>query len=259
MIGLARLTAGIIRSNCGDLLREASCRGRGLLVEGGLLKLLTFDTCGPEGSLALVDTERLSPMLDVVAMEGRTSSERLIPELRRSMSNLGWTLQDLRAVGVVGGPGSFTGVRVGLTAAKGLCEAAGLPMVMVSRLAVLAYKAGGLRGRTHALLDAGRGEFFYGRFEPGEEPIEALLEKDSILRSVDDGAVVAVCEDGVARALPELVVEFVDPLSAVDVVPLVKARVDVGVFDDVPTSDANYLRRTDLEVKARLEQRVRGG
>lgn len=216
-----------------------------------------MDTCGHEGSIALLDSEAAAPanpILASVALGGRSSSERLMPELRAMMAESGWQLRDVTAIGVVAGPGSFTGVRVGVAAAKGLCEAADLPLVMVSRLAVLAHKAGAFGDGTCAVLDAGRGEFFYGSFGDGESAMEALLSREAVLAAARGGTI-AVCEESVRVSFPELQPAMTD-LSAADAFGLVSARVERRAFDDVATSDANYLRRTDLEVQQRLAQRV---
>jgi len=226
------------------------------------LRLLLMDTCGAEGSIALVellDANQGSPVMktvETVELGGRVASERLIPELRRLMTGWGWRVGDLAAVGVVAGPGSFTGVRVGVAAAKGLCEAGAAPLVMVSRLAVLAAKAGAGAGRVQALLDAGRGEFFYGRFEDGEAPLEALMMREAVLAAIADGGRLVVCEEGARSAFAEFDPVMVEPLRAVDALGLVVARVEEGALDDVATSDANYLRRTDLEVLERLAPRA---
>ena len=243
----------------GGNAREGECLGMAMMgCVGGdaLLRLLLIDTCGMEGSIALADTARAEPWVEMVMLGGRTASERLIPELRGLIGRAGWGLRELAAVGVVNGPGSFTGVRVGVSAAKGLCEGAGVPLVAVSRLRVLAEKAG--RVRTHAVLDAGRGEFFYGRFEAGEVGLEALLGREAVLAAVGAGGSVAVCEEGVREALAELGPVMVDGLTAVDALGLVRARVEMGAFDDVATADANYLRRTEMEVLERLAQRAAG-
>lgn len=224
------------------------------------LRLLLMDTCGAEASIALVEllvANQGSPVVETVELGGRVASERLIPELRRLMTGWGWRVGDLAAVGVVAGPGSFTGVRVGVAAAKGLCEAGAAPLVMVSRLAVLAAKAGTGAGRMQALLDAGRGEFFYGRFEDGEAPLEALMMREAVLAAMADGGRLVVCEEAARSAFAEFDPVMVAPLRAVDALGLVVARVEEGALDDVATSDANYLRRTDLEVLERLAQRAR--
>jgi len=124
------------------------------------MRFLLMHTSGGEGSVALADTEAADAVVASETLPGRSSSERLVPAVRRLMEARGWRLRDLTAVVVVDGPGSFTGVRVGLSAAKGLCEAGGVPLIAVSRLALLAACVG--EGAVHAVLDAGRGEFYYG-------------------------------------------------------------------------------------------------
>jgi tRNA threonylcarbamoyladenosine biosynthesis protein TsaB len=106
----------------------------------------------------------------VVAAEdlerGRASAE-VVAAVRRLLAGVGWGIKELDAVGVVSGPGSFTGMRTGLAAAKGMCEATGVRLVGVSRLAVLAQKAGVVEG--YVALDAGRGEVYVRDVASGQE------------------------------------------------------------------------------------------
>src|SRR5271169_6728604 len=102
------------------------------------MRILLIDTAGAEGSVALGDTESSPVVVASEVLPGRTSSERLVPAVRKLLEERGWRLRDLAAVVVVHGPGSFTGVRVGVSAAKGLSEAGGVPLIAVSRLALLA-------------------------------------------------------------------------------------------------------------------------
>ena len=102
----------------------------------------------------------------IVAAEvlpGRSSSEPLVPAVRRLMGAREWRLSELAAVVVVHGPGSFKGVRVGVSAAKGLSEAGEVPVIAVSRLALLAARVEG-KAPVFAVLDAGRGEFYVGEY-----------------------------------------------------------------------------------------------
>ena len=105
-------------------------------------RVLLMDTCGAAGSVALADGERVAAR---AAIAERAASARLLAVVEEVLATAGWGLGDVEAVGVVSGPGSFTGVRVGLAAAKGLCEGLGVPMAAVSRLEVLA-DAGGVAG-----------------------------------------------------------------------------------------------------------------
>ena len=216
-------------------------------------RLLLIDTAGSAGTIALAEE---TGVVATAVLPGRSASERLVAEVRRLLEAAGWRLGELAAVAVVHGPGSFTGVRVGLSAAKGLCEAAGVAMIAVSRLEVLAAAAGGV-GIVHAVLDAGRGEFYYGAYEGGRCLREALLAGDEVRVAVGGGGWVIACEGKVAEGLGEEVeVLMVAEPSAEVVLPIALERLARGAVDDVATVDANYLRRTDFEIKAKMEKRV---
>src|SRR5690348_14408428 len=99
--------------------------------------LLVIDTCGEVGSVTLARQEPLA----TATLPGRTASEGLVATIRELVRGHDIRLPDLQAIAIVNGPGSFTGVRVGVSAAKGLCQAVGVPLIAISRLAVLARSA----------------------------------------------------------------------------------------------------------------------
>jgi tRNA threonylcarbamoyladenosine biosynthesis protein TsaB len=214
------------------------------------MRILLINTAGGEGSVALADTDAAEKIVATEMLPGRTSSERLVPAVRGLMERAGWKLRELAAVVVVHGPGSFTGVRVGLGAAKGLSEAGGVPLIAVSRLALLAAAAGEGTRRVHAVLDAGRGEFYYGEYVGHESVREALLSGAAVMEAAA-GGVVVVCEGKVAEALGELRPRVVEEPGAAAALPFAVERIAAGSFDDVVTLDANYLRRSDAEIFAK--------
>jgi tRNA threonylcarbamoyladenosine biosynthesis protein TsaB len=206
--------------------------------------MLGIDTCGPEGSVALA---RLAgsqiEILGETALEGRTYTATLIPAIDDLLKAQGFALRQVACIVAVSGPGSFTGVRVGLTAAKGLAEGANLKVVAVSRLEVLAMKA----GLPDAALDAHRHEAFL--ITNGRE----LLADAAELASIDPvPARVAVCDDAAAALLAnawtatELV--RVSPPAAGDAIRLAVPRIRAGLFEDVLLLDGHYLRRSDAEI-----------
>jgi len=212
------------------------------------MRLLLIDTCGSEGTVALAEAER------VVASEtlpGRSASERLVPVVRGMMSAAGWRLGELAAIVVVHGPGSFTGVRVGLSAAKGLSEAGGVGLIAVSRLALLAAAAGDVAGEVCAVLDAGRGDFYCGVYAGRRCVRETLLTGDEVAVAARSASAVVVCEERVAEALRPFAPRLVREPRAEDAMPFAVERVRGGGFDDAATLDANYLRRTDAEIFAK--------
>jgi tRNA threonylcarbamoyladenosine biosynthesis protein TsaB len=219
------------------------------------MRILLIHTAGGEGSVALADTEAERAIVAAEVLPGRSSSERLVPAVRLLLEGLGWRLGELAAVVVVAGPGSFTGVRVGVSAAKGLSEACGVPLIAVSRLALLAAAVDGGGERVHALLDAGRGEFYYGEYVGGRCLRESLIHREDLVAAGLGGTVVA-CEAKVAEGLgglgfdPERLRTVEEPLAG-DALALALGRIEAGDFDDAATLDANYLRRTDAEIFAK--------
>lgn len=225
-----------------------------------MMRLLLIDTCGAEGSVALAEGEDTPRVVACEVLPGRSASERLIPAIRTLMETEGWSLKEFSAISVVHGPGSFTGVRVGLSAAKGLSEAGQVPLVAVSRLALLAAAAGEVQGRVCSALDAGRGEFYCGVYEGGRRIREVLLTAEELaVTAAERIEVLVVCEPRVADALGGLGPRLVEEPRAADALPLVVERVLRGEFDDPAVLDANYLRRTDLEIFAKQAKLVSGG
>jgi tRNA threonylcarbamoyladenosine biosynthesis protein TsaB len=212
------------------------------------MRLLLIHTAGAEGSVALTEGQEV---VSAEALPGRSSSERLVPAVRRLMELQDWSLRDLNAVVVVHGPGSFTGVRVGLSAAKGFSEAGGVPLIAISRLALLAAFAA-VEGdkAVHAVLDAGRGEFYYGEYAGHRCVREALLSLDEVNTAIS-GKSVLVSEAKVAEMLSAVHPRFVEEPSAGDALPLALERISANEFDDAALLDANYLRRTDAEIFAK--------
>jgi tRNA threonylcarbamoyladenosine biosynthesis protein TsaB len=215
------------------------------------MRVLLIHTAGGEGSVALADTEAAQAIVATEVLPGRSSSERLVPAVRRLMEERGWRLGELAAVVVVHGPGSFTGVRVGLSAAKGLSEAGEVGLIAVSRLALLAASVDGGGGPVHAVLDAGRGEFYTGEYVGRRCLREVLMRGEDVLEAAGSGVVVA-CEAKVAEGLVGigLGVRMVEEPLAGDALPLALERIEARDFDDAATLDANYLRRTDREIFA---------
>jgi tRNA threonylcarbamoyladenosine biosynthesis protein TsaB len=220
------------------------------------MMLLLIDTCGATGSIAVADASASAAILATETLPGRTASERLVPAIKALIERCGTTLQSLSAIAVVHGPGSFTGVRVGLSAAKGLCQALDIPIIAISRLAVLAGMAPLTDPRIHALLDAGRGEFYFGEYANGACLREVLLTRDEVITAFHHGqqagaAMVVTCGPAVAAPLATLNPQLVPEPTAADALRLASQRIQQKLFDDIATLDANYVRRTDAEIFAK--------
>jgi tRNA threonylcarbamoyladenosine biosynthesis protein TsaB len=128
--------------------------------------LLAVDTSGKNGSLALA---RVAPgqgveTVEAVPLTGGAFSAQLVPQIAALLLKHGYSKGDLGAFAVASGPGSFTGLRVGLAAIKALAEALHKPIVAISLLEAIAC-SGSERGRVLAVLDAGRRDLYVGDYE----------------------------------------------------------------------------------------------
>jgi tRNA threonylcarbamoyladenosine biosynthesis protein TsaB len=220
--------------------------------------LLGLNTCGSTASVALglAAADKIK-ILATASLAVRTYSARLIPEIAALLESRHATLRDVEAIVVVNGPGSFTGIRVGLSTAKGLAEGAGIPLIAVSRLALLAGSS--VLPHVLAAIDAGRGEYYVGEYQNGQNLGEVLLsEEETVAAAKQPGAGVLVCDESVAgdasaassacAALAICGPVYVQPADAAEALRFALGRFRAGKFDDVETLQANYLRRSDAEV-----------
>ena len=211
--------------------------------------LLGIDTCGPAGSVALGRlTERGVEIFGQTELEGRSYSATLVAAVGELLAQAGVELKSLGAMVAVNGPGSFTGVRVGLSAVKGLAEAAEIPVVAVSRLEVLAWKA----GVGSAALDAHRHEVFL-RVAGGAGEARELLAGGGELGAMGPlPGPIAVCDDAAAALLaaawPEAELVRTAAPTAAGALGLCAVRVAAGKFVDLALLDGHYLRRSDAEI-----------
>jgi tRNA threonylcarbamoyladenosine biosynthesis protein TsaB len=220
--------------------------------------ILIVDTCGTFGGIAVAawaDTKASEdgslPGLRVLAervLPGRETQERLMTALAEVLREASLQPADLDVLAVVAGPGSFTGVRIGMAAVKGLAEALGKPVVAVSRLAVLAAQ-GDCAGSVHAWIDAGRGDVFAGHYRDGVCLSEAMLHGPEALLGVHASDIVVVMEEGLPE--PPYGALRVPAVGVHEALPLAVAKAQAKQFADTALLDANYLRVPDAEL-ARL-------
>ena len=145
--------------------------------------LLAADTSGKHGSIALArcGPDDACSVIEVVPLEGGTFSAQLVPQIAALLAKHGFDKNDIGGFAVVSGPGSFTGVRVGLAAIKALAEVLQKPIAAVSLLEAIAV-SGRSQGKVIAVLDAGRGEVYAGEYEVHGDG-RALLQERLLTRS----------------------------------------------------------------------------
>jgi tRNA threonylcarbamoyladenosine biosynthesis protein TsaB len=216
------------------------CAGQGQFVLG-------IDTCGPSGSVALgILNGQVFEIVEQIELEGRSYSATLVAAVSDLLMRSGVELKKLNAFVAVNGPGSFTGVRVGLSAVKGLAEATLIPVVAVSRLKVLAWKA----GVDSSALDAHRHEVYLRLGGAGLAARELLAGVEELRAMELAGTRIAVCDDGAAGLLGEAELLRTEAPTAADALRLCWGRAEQGDFVDLALLDGNYLRRSDAEIFA---------
>jgi tRNA threonylcarbamoyladenosine biosynthesis protein TsaB len=239
--------------------------------------LLALDTSSPAGSVAILRDGRVIGAVSTWTDEAYSS--RMFRHVEFLLRELSLDLARIEAFAVASGPGSFTGLRVGLAAIKGWAEVYGSPVVAVSVLEAIAAQSRATTPTVVPVFDARRGEVYFGvyRRQGSSARMNFVAEGEASVATPDDffstvGARVGnstftvvtptpeALADGLARAqegrgagqpiaVDPIVVETVSNVLAPAVGELAWGRVLAGDFDNSLTLDANYVRRTDAELK----------
>jgi tRNA threonylcarbamoyladenosine biosynthesis protein TsaB len=217
--------------------------------------LLATDTSGKQGSIALArgqDVSTAVEVLEVVPLDGGTFSAQLVPQIAALLAKHRVNKHDIGAFAVASGPGSFTGLRIGLAAIKGLAEVLDKPIAAVSLLEVLALTSG-LQGKVKAALDAGRGELYLGEYEIAGDV--ARMSSETLVARIDfpawsPGLPIVTPDRNLAEwlATTGLAASFCGPLDAADVARAGWTKIRGGQTVPPDQLDANYVRRSDAEV-----------
>lgn len=138
--------------------------------------ILAVDSTSKSASVAVADGDGI--LYESFMNNGLTHSQTLGPMIKQALRQLGLSMRDMDAVAVTVGPGSFTGVRIGVCTVKGLAFPFGTPCVPFSTMEALALSAGPFEGLVCPVLDARRGQYY-----------NALFERTA------DGTLTRLCED----------------------------------------------------------------
>jgi tRNA threonylcarbamoyladenosine biosynthesis protein TsaB len=216
--------------------------------------ILAVDTSGKDGSIALVEFEQGSARtIEVVPLEGGTFSAQLVPQISDTLNRQGLTKQNIDGFAVVSGPGSFTGLRVGLAAIKALAEVLRKPIAALSLLEAIAGTCG-KDGDLDVALDAGRGEVYAGSFQiSGSQTIVSHQQLLTLAEfaSANVGRQIVTPDAKIAdllRAKSLCVIRIDRPRGDV-IARFGFEKIQAGEVITPEALDANYIRRSDAEVK----------
>jgi tRNA threonylcarbamoyladenosine biosynthesis protein TsaB len=192
---------------------------------------LAVDTTADSGSIALADEHGLREEVVIHAPQG--FSHVLFGEIEALLARQRVHLSEIDLFAGASGPGSFTGVRVGLSAIKGLAEVLGQPVVAVSNLEALAEF--GATGRRATIIDAHRGEVYAALYDGSGHLLipEVVVPFEKFL-----------------DILPEGDIEWISAprILAGTIARIAMRKAAAGLAQDPATIEANYVRRSDAEL-----------
>jgi tRNA threonylcarbamoyladenosine biosynthesis protein TsaB len=210
-------------------------------------RILAVDTTSDFGSLALLESGVTLQEIPLHSTDG--FGHMLFSHMDALLKHHGWKLESVDAFAAASGPGSFTGVRVGLAAVKGLADAIRKPVVAVSNLRAIASH--GSYPMRAALIDARRGEVYGGVYDEngrlvGEEVVMpfpdwlAALPPGPMEFLSQSADLFAALVNGPHNEVPRQLAGAVGRIAA--------SEAEEGRGRDPLVIDANYVRRTDAEL-----------
>ncbi len=226
------------------------------------MKLLAIDTSGPAAGAAVSSNGRIVCRAQIE--DRHTHSEKIMGLIQFVLEKSDLTQGELNAIAVSAGPGSFTGLRIGLCTAKAMAQALEIPLIGVNTLDALCYAAYGKDIRC-GVMDARRGEVYCAAYcgdelvvEHGVRPLHVLLDQ---LRAMD--ADVLFCGDGV-RAYHEQIertlmrrADFVpEPflVQCAESVAILAEKADQSSYRDAYSLLPSYYRLSQAEREAKKRQ-----
>lgn len=213
--------------------------------------ILAVDTSGRQGGITLArGTRDQLEIIESAFIEGGTFSAELIPRIAQVLARHNFAPQQLEGLVAVTGPGSFTGLRVGLTAIKGLAEVLKLPIATVTSLELLL--AARPDAPVMAVLDAGRGEF-YAALQTGGSREELLLSvAQAVELATSRNLRVIAADTAVASKFADA--DVIQGRSSEVAARLGLKKLLSGDTVDVLVLDANYVRRSEDEYMQKLKK-----
>lgn len=235
-----------------------------------VMLILGIDTSGKSGGVTLAEAAVSEfRVLGSSPIAGGTFSAQLVPTVAGILEQNKRAIRQIEGFAIVSGPGSFTGLRVGLSAVKGLAEVLHKPIVTISLLQAMAARltwAGNgavIHPVCRVFLDASRGEVFFGEYEclhpvaPKmiSESLVSISELAEKVQKWGQSRVLATPDAAVVDKLrllvpdPALVsVSIVERPNSIDIARIGARKLMAGDTVAVELLDANYLRRSDAEL-----------
>lgn len=226
--------------------------------------VLSIDTCDSRGSVALLQDDSLLALMSHETKDEYSSW--LLPAVNRLLKKSGLSMREVSGYAVAAGPGSFTGVRVGLTTVKAWAEVYGKPVAAVSRLVAIAAQVDGPANYVAAFVDAQRGQLFGAVYRKDGGDVSGLAEEMVIAPgNFIETATELTNGERISWISPDAMlmeaepawkdrekrgesIERASPILAGMIGRIGLRRLQTGRTSDALGLDANYVRRSDAEI-----------
>lgn len=220
------------------------------------MRLIAIETATMVGSIAIIDDEKVISefTLNVKA----THSEKLMAAIDHLLNVSGLGLDDMDGIAVSIGPGSFTGLRIGLSTAKGLSYALKKPLISISTLDALALNLPFSKYLVCPFLDARKGEVYAALYKNSEKTTDDMaVSPPSLIEMIKEDTVflgdgIATYRDFLKEQLMDIYHEAPLPLQlpkASNIAMLALKRLKNGDLDDPFTLAPRYIRKSEAEIK----------
>lgn len=181
-------------------------------------------------------------IIGAAEVDGGMFSAQLVPVIAKLLAQHNLTKKNLQGMAAAVGPGSFTGLRIGLAAVKGFAEVLNIPIAAVSTLEAV---AAGESGDVIAVLDAGRKEFYVGEYSGGKRVRESLLTAEEFVELLANNKAPVVSPDAGVGNIAGANFRGVQRSGAEMIARLGAKKLAAGETITVDALDANYVRRDE--------------
>ena len=220
------------------------------------MNILALSTTSSSGSIAIYKEDHISYInhLDIKI----THSERLLPQIDAGFKNSKITISEIDLVVIANGPGSFTGVRIGLATAKGICMAHCIPLLPVNTLELLAYNVAYSNRNILTLIDARMAEVYAALYSPDLKIIipETNAKPVDFLKMIKEPVIIV--GDGEKEFKQEILESGIEYELCLEHqnIPLASTLISIALKSDIPKYDFNsisdlepyYLRKSQAEL-----------
>lgn len=234
-----------------------------------VMRILAVDTATEICGVAIMIDEEI--VTESITPQGRTHAQGLLETIRWALVEAGTTIADLTGLVVTQGPGSFTGLRIGISTVKGLAAAIGKPMVGISTLAVLAHQAPDSAHWVCPMIDARRNEVYWSLYErQASNIVRAHREQAGIPEQIKESldAPCTFIGNGARRYATRIEQCLPYPVTFADeqcdipqpgtLARLGMQRLKRKQFDDPHSFSPVYLRKSDAKKSVRVELKPSG-